>query len=532
MPFADLHLHPSMKTQFSDAPNHFTLAEDLKPDEVIKWIYANCTELGQVLESQASKRMLSKVNVKLVCIAFYVPEPQIIGNKILLDAVKNNPTAQRYITRSRLESFAKPNFIPGSFIQNEINTIKNFNHPTLGRFNILTKATQYNEADTTTTNVVFAIEGCHGLLNSYADFKNLAAVPAIIKTNINKLLLQQIPIVSVNLTHLCQFEPTPFCTHAFGMQFVAGNSFIPTGYSLSTAAENVVSYLNSKNICIDIKHMSVKARQRLYFNYAGSCPIVCTHAGFTGIEFWDYNDYILTCAPNATKGYVKNKMTKKRGYIKDTAFNTNTIGLFDEDIKEILLSGGIIGISLDKRIIGYTPWDDALNANSGTELLLDYDYYPFQEFAEDFLDVQNNTIEHGEKAHEDYCLTKDEINNYSATSAAFKDLHLFHFINHLLHVMKVAQKYQAQLADITPVLALRQVCIGSDFDGIINAAACCYTAEEFPTFKTRFETFFAYFVKEVLNITLSKQQAQQITEDIFYNNAKRFILSRVTALGL
>ena len=70
-------------------------------------------------------------------------------------------------------------------------------------------------------------------------------------------------------------------------------------------------------------------------------------------------------------------------------------------------------------------------------------------------------------------------------------------MQHVLHFIKIAQ----QTDDINK--ALTQICIGSDFDGIINPVWCCPAVSGFDNFKKEFlKTFmsFAHANKELVTL--------------------------------
>lgn len=95
-----------------------------------------------------------------------------------------------------------------------------------------------------------------------------------------------------------------------------GNYITPRGYQL---IDLLYSPLNGRRIFIDIKHMAKATRQEFYayrkLHYP-EAPIICSHTG--------------------VQKYYGEK-----------------INMDDEDIKEIFTSGGLIGIELDQRILGY-----------------------------------------------------------------------------------------------------------------------------------------------------------------------------------
>ncbi|MBA3900537.1 MAG: hypothetical protein H0X62_10060, partial [Bacteroidetes bacterium] len=105
---------------------------------------------------------------------------------------------------------------------------------------------------------------------------------------------------------------------------------------------------------IDIKHMSLKSRKD-YYEYRRSKgysePILATHMGVTGLS-WDYKFPVSACKKFKGRGYsmIKYYQEKQEGAL--VPFNPCSINMYDEDIKEVLLSGGLIGMSLDRGILG------------------------------------------------------------------------------------------------------------------------------------------------------------------------------------
>ncbi len=107
------------------------------------------------------------------------------------------------------------------------------------------------------------------------------------------------------ITHM---EQSPLCNHAFGMQFLSNEGFRPTGFRLTDGGIAVVKHCYENKIMIDIKHLSLGSRQHLYQlrttpDFTGiNQPIVCTHAGFTGISVTEIPRItFLQCAASMQK---------------------------------------------------------------------------------------------------------------------------------------------------------------------------------------------------------------------------------------
>ena len=79
--------------------------------------------------------------------------------------------------------------------------------------------------------------------------------------------------------------------------------------------------------------------------------------GRVGLEF--LRDYIINQSGVSARGYIQVEYDRPRGIgasskrKKDlTYFNPWSINLYNEEIKEIIASGGLIGLNLDQRIQG------------------------------------------------------------------------------------------------------------------------------------------------------------------------------------
>jgi len=108
-----------------------------------------------------------------------------------------------------------------------------------------------------------------------------------------------------------------------------------------------------RRILIDIKHLSARARKFYYDEVIKPCknnndniPIVASHVAYSGIKTID------GLIANATKETDKDAVSTI-----DKPFNTWNINLSDEDIIEVFLSGGIIGINIDQRILAVPKKD-------------------------------------------------------------------------------------------------------------------------------------------------------------------------------
>lgn len=105
--------------------------------------------------------------------------------------------------------------------------------------------------------------------------------------------------------------------------------------------EKMLDKKNGRRIIPDVKHMSIPSRKWYYDLMAkmrlegDTVPIVATHVGVAG-ESW---------------AVVENGKLKKMHKTADWLYQ-EPISIFDEDIKEIAMSKGVLGIMLDKYRLG------------------------------------------------------------------------------------------------------------------------------------------------------------------------------------
>jgi microsomal dipeptidase-like Zn-dependent dipeptidase len=120
---------------------------------------------------------------------------------------------------------------------------------------------------------------------------------------------------------------------------------------LSISEANVKDPALGRRVLIDVKHMSAVSRKEYYEtilkpynkNNPDTIPVIASHCGYYG-----------------PGGESLDLVISKAGAEKDDSFHTKgfyqwNINLCDEDIEVITESGGLIGVSLDQRILGEKP---------------------------------------------------------------------------------------------------------------------------------------------------------------------------------
>lgn len=518
MPYFDFHVHPTLKCMFSEANSKTSPWVDIDVKK-IPWFLRWCTEFEYILGSQADLRMLNENKADLICVAIFVPERGMTNNSLILKQAQG--TLHPYLNYERLQKINNETLKPYPDLVNEdLDVLLN-----AARFGItgkeviaLTKGVTFDANDGTKTYVVFSVEGLHSLS------------PTLDKTKIDRNtilanldeLRAKLPIVSINITHLEQY---PFINQAYGIQFVSDEDFRPTGNRISNDGLAIIRHCYENNIMIDIKHQSLATRRMLIEKVRTWAefqdilqPLVCTHAGFTGLSYSDIPDYLTFQKLNKKDySYLLWGKPKKYGMLDFmTAFNPSSINLYDEDILAVIQSGGMIGLNMDKRILGYSE-ADSRTANLD-ELAFEEEYISNAE-----TDVYLTKRVVGSKITDSYCITTQEVLQGGIVNPDLGFYHLCHFMQHILHFIKIAQ----QTNDVDK--ALTQICIGSDFDGIINPVWCCPAVSGFDNFKKEFlKTFmsFAHANKDLVTLPINFD-VNKFADQLFFENGKNFILERL-----
>ena len=198
--------------------------------------------------------------------------------------------------------------------------------------------------------IIVNIEGAHAfgcgteLAEQYSD-KELKKK---LSKNIASVKSWQHSPFSVNLAHHFWNQ---LCGHARSFKpaiHAAYNQTVGINGGITSLGWHVIRELltrrNGRRILIDIKHMSAKSRREYYrfieqYNYINpddTIPILCSHTGVSG-----YKDL------KAGTKKPDNQVKLKKGY-----FHGWSINLADEELRIIHESGGLIGIMMDKGLLG------------------------------------------------------------------------------------------------------------------------------------------------------------------------------------
>jgi hypothetical protein len=522
MPYFDFHVHPTLKSMFSKEPNKTSPWKEIDVTK-FPWLLKWCTDFEYILCSQANLDQLTNDGYNLICIALFAPERGMTTADFLLKQAQSmafvlNPDQLAYINQDSTR--------PIDLVLDDINNIllkpESFGITTK-KIVVLKKGIVYDPASTDTLYVVFTIEGGHSISSSF----NKASIKASdIIGNLNHLTSDLgWPIISMNLTHLEQY---PLCNHAFGILFINNDAFYPTSKEISQEGIALIKECYSRKILIDLKHMSLGARRFLVQHLRKAQdfisinqPLVCTHAGFAGISLTEIPDYLeYHNQQGAQYGYLIWSKPKKYADFTQTSFNPSSINLYDEEIFDILQSDGILGLSMDKRILGYTQADPN---GAFDDLVYEEEYISLQEKSY-FLNDQPTS-----KKMDDFnCITNTEVQQGGTVDPEVSDYHQQHFMAHLLHFFKIALKNNYPIDK-----AMTQICIGSDFEGIINPIWCCPTVNEIHTFKNKLAETLPSFIKaNAAAVSLPATfDVGHFLDLLFYENGKNFVLNRLKKIN-
>jgi microsomal dipeptidase-like Zn-dependent dipeptidase len=504
---------------FSEADSKTSPWQDIDTQK-INWLLRWCTEFPSILNSQCNLNQLLENKINFVCAALLVPDPSMINNKLILKQAQG--TLSTYLNPKRLTEINNGQLKPYPDLLNE--DLDVLMHPenfgvTDKKVVVLKRKEDYNENDFNTLHVVFSIEGCHTLSPTLDS--NLIKVDEVL-TNLEELR-KKVSVISINITHI---ESYPFCNQAYGIQFIAAEGFRPTGNRVTEDGIKIIQYCYNHNILLDLKHLSLAARKMIIediqhrpeFNDIRQ-PLVCTHAGFTGLSYSSIPDYIMEFKKDKKYSYIRWGKPKMYEDFEMIAFNPSSINLYDEEIIGILESGGLIGLSLDKRILGYSEQD---SRSAGLDELT-YE----EEYVSNFeLDVFVPRKKVGQKATDEFCITTQEVLQGGAVNPALGAYHLKHFMAHVLHLVVVAKAHNYAVDK-----ALQQVCIGSDFDGLINPVWCCDSITKLQSLEKQFIDSFPPFAKTNKVRLDPSFNIETVAKQLFFENGKQFVLERLAKIG-
>jgi microsomal dipeptidase-like Zn-dependent dipeptidase len=380
-----------------------------------------------------------------------------------------------YTEKVRMNMFIRKRFkfkIVADF--NELNTILN-----------LDAELNPNPVSDNTIAVILTIEGAHSLgvgqRNTVAlDYSDLAST---IKENIAGLKKWGPPgregIHCPFFISLCHHFWNQLGGHAVSLWNVLWKVFDQnTGINEGIkdlgklALDELLSRDNGRRILIDAAHMSVRIREWFYKTYlrerelqtGEKIPVIVSHTGVNGYP---------TIAGSEMKGNPEtiHNVADKR-YKTSNKFNTWDVFISDEEIRYIHKSGGLIGLNLDERIM------------MGKEVLK---------------------------------ITKKNV-RWKFPRIADK-IWIEPLIEEILYI---ARTIYSEAQDENGIW--ENICIGSDFDGMITPIKAYRNANDFPKLdKMIFAQLRNRINTEQFLSNKSDSEIREITDMIVWKNTLRFL---------
>ena len=332
----DLHVHSAFKP-------FFTSAKLQNRKNAWQPLYRPIPVLG----SQASLLQLVKGNVNLAVVAIVPIELGFASNLVIRgSALINKLITQATGAGTILDNQLVTDVSTGRLFfydiyEDELKTLEANQEFEGHSFQFINAMEEF---DPEKLNIIMAIEGAH-VLSSTAPSLQL----------LDKLKNGKHRILYLTFVHLTRYR---FCTFAYGMKLLKGRVFHPVGFGINPWGQEILeraySTQHGRRILIDIKHMSLVSRQQFYKwrkeNGFDNIPIVASHMGVAGYAHANMHEYITgKVVEDGTTAIVTWQKPKGLG---NTTFNPWTINLLDDDIEAIIQSKGLIGMNLDKRILG------------------------------------------------------------------------------------------------------------------------------------------------------------------------------------
>lgn len=343
--YFDLHVHPSTKGSLTFDLIRYNAWSNIR---LFRTFFGILKRFRQIIDSQANLTQIERAPV-LSVVAFVAIEKAFARNYVI-----NKILASRIVSpldRTLLNDVLCDRRSYFQMFNRDLCHL--YNAQSIKRFNILTR---YQNPLPDGVNVILSIEGAH----CFQDKDESSIIENF------KLLKQdaRYRFHHLTLTHLTR---QPACVHCFGVKIKiikdlspdinfrpdpGKKGISPIGESIiKTAYENET---NAKRILIDLKHMSYLSRMQFYEMRKGKwdeIPLIVSHAGVTGCSL--KNAMIKKINKGATPSDCDEVHWCRVKTAIGTYFNPWTINLFDEDIERVIESKGLIGISLDERILGF-----------------------------------------------------------------------------------------------------------------------------------------------------------------------------------
>ena len=335
----------------------------------------------------------------------------------------------------------------------------------------------------------------------------------------------------------------------------AGNRISEEGFKFIRTALRQTP--DEDRILIDLKHMSVQARRQWYrfretlMNDEGFAPIplVASHMGVTGLSW--LAPTVATCSnfppdDNCFEVFHDDSLGLLGFRLKDDGprdlrlkFNPWSINLYDEEIQLIVKSGGLIGLSFDDRILGNSDFTESTERFSRHEVNPTapdpLDHFPLPSLAH--VDFDNPVGGDPSLNRVEFPRTNRPHPGFFAPN--YPDTPILgtldsDFLEHQLGLLSLCQNIIHIVRRGGPE-AWNCICIGSDFDGIMDAIDAVPNAAAIADMRGNFTSFIGRMVS-ALNKHIQSQGLDEplltlpgdFYERFLFNNAHNFLRNHFT----
>ncbi|HEY9114277.1 MAG TPA: membrane dipeptidase [Bacteroidales bacterium] len=481
--FIDIHCH-SVMTHYRNPEIKKSAGEEIESKVIgfIDTLFGKETMRSYVTQSDFGK--LAHGNVKAVMISFYP-----IERKWYLP--KTNAPIVKDALISSITGFSRQNLVKlmkekeANYFADLVNEYKyllsQVDKKYSGKkFKIATNYTEYakNAQSGDTVSVIISIEGGHSLgslsipdLDKKPEFVMVEDYYQKFRKNVYKLKKwgpnsdgTHTPLYITLSHHFWNM----LAGHCESLMFIFNQS-IGKETGLTDAGREMIEDLlsdeneegvpnKSRRVLIDVKHMSPLARKQFYLflakrkkNTGLNIPIICSHASIGDAPE-------LNC-------FIKGTEEEKKFKTPNNYFNTTTLSLNDEDIKEIVDSDGLIGIILhEKRIAGKNALKkEPYKVNQKRKIM-------------DELQNEIERLQFELQNTQDLKRKNQLVGQISRNNS--KRLLRMKEIMEAYICMIMANIYR--IVEVSGEKGWDHVCLGSDFDGTINKLDFLGTSEKLP----------------------------------------------------
>ncbi len=487
--FADLHCHPTMHPfAFKEAGKNKknSLWSENKPKKRQR-------DSPYPEYFQTSMPALARGNVKLIVAALYPLEqswldPEIIGEGEISDIIAKFFVSHlpiRYINTVQSSSFNYFEFLEKEyeFLKQDNNKIHKVNGEEWKY--VLAKDAMDIEQYKSDENIIIvipSIEGAHSLISGNAD--QVIHNPEVHQStldNITKIksTWEYVPLYVTMSHHFyngmlghARSIPDGAASFLLHQQVGLNEPVNPRGEEVIDCLLGIGKYKgNGRRILIDTKHMSVAARIWYYNKIANynsgkdpleRIPVIASHMGYG-----DHNQILDSIVlPD----------TDKTKYEKSASFNPWSINLSKEEINIIVESGGIIGLNLDQRIL------------SGEKRIKKSKKFSNRE-------IKNND--------------KEVVQFWTQQIG-----------ENIIGIAKAV--VDSDITEVEKIKVWNSICLGTDFDGMINPTDSFIVADEFQNLMDDLKVYFKGNVDfEDISMGLN---IDTILEKMMYQNVYDFVV--------